>query len=130
MTFFVDRSLGSRQVPEALRSAGHEVVAHDELFAPDTDDEVWLRRAGEEGWIVLMKDDRIRYRRREREALRAAGVQAFVLTNANLKGHDQAALFVAHAAQITTWVRSNSGPAIVGVYRRPPHLRVLGRAPE
>lgn len=81
MTFFVDRSLGSRQVPAALRAAGHEVVAHDEVFGPDEGDEVWLRRAGEEGWIVLIKDDRIRYRQHEREALVEAGVQAFVLTN-------------------------------------------------
>jgi hypothetical protein len=38
LTFFVDRSLGGRMVPAALRDAGFEVVAHDDIFTPETDD--------------------------------------------------------------------------------------------
>jgi len=33
------------------------VIAHDDVFARDTDDEVWLRQAGRRRWVVLMKDD-------------------------------------------------------------------------
>ena len=56
---FCDRSLGRYKVPARLRLLLPVVHAHDELFAQDVDDEVWLRTAGERGWIVLTRDDRI-----------------------------------------------------------------------
>jgi len=49
---------------------------------------------GKQGWIVLTKDDRIRYRKHEREALLHAGARAFVLTNGNLTGDEMAVIFV------------------------------------
>lgn len=45
-----------------------------------SDDEVWLRLAGQNGWIVLMRDQRVRRRRLEREALKIYGVAAFAFT--------------------------------------------------
>jgi len=78
--------LGQRIVPDALRAAGFAVVVHDEVFPPGTPDRVWLARAGREGWLVLTKDKRIRYRALERDALRRAGVGAFVVTGKNLSG--------------------------------------------
>jgi len=125
LTFFVDRSLGRRAVAFALRDAGFEVVVHDDVFAADTDDEVWLAEAGERGWIVLMKDDRIRYRPRERAALEAARVQAFALTNASMTGEEQALLFRAHAGRIERFCGEHPGPFVVGVYRERPFLRPL-----
>jgi uncharacterized protein with PIN domain len=79
-TFFVDRSLGSVKVAGALREMGLDVVVHDDLFAPDSPDPLWLSKAGGEGWIVLTKDDKIRYRAIEREAYIRAGVRCFVFT--------------------------------------------------
>ena len=37
-TFFVDRALGGKVVAVALRTAGEQVKAHDDLFPQDTDD--------------------------------------------------------------------------------------------
>ncbi|HEY8114126.1 MAG TPA: hypothetical protein VII16_14930 [Actinomycetes bacterium] len=125
MTFFVDRSLGRRIVPSALRDAGYDVAIHDDIFAADAHDEVWLAEAGRRGWIVLMKDDRIRYRPRERAALEAAGVQAFALTNANMTGEEQAHLLRTHATRIERLCAERPGPFVVGVYRERPFLRPL-----
>lgn len=55
------------------------VIAHDEVFAQDTDDEVWLREAGRRRWIVLMKDRRVRYRPGEQRAITEARVRSFCL---------------------------------------------------
>jgi hypothetical protein len=66
-------------VPNRLRQIHPEVIAHDDLFAIDTPDEVWLREAGARGWIVLMKDDRIRYRPGEQRAVLESGVRCFCL---------------------------------------------------
>jgi uncharacterized protein with PIN domain len=125
LTFFIDRSLGRWAVPSALRDAGFDVVIHDDVFAADTDDEIWLAEAGAQGWIVLMKDDRIRYRPRERAALEAARVQAFALTSASMTGEQQAHLLSAHAARMERFSAEHPGPFIVGVYGERPFLRRL-----
>ena len=69
--FFVDRSLGSDAVPAALRAVGAEVVTMRELWgeveAQALLDTEWIERLRESNPIVLMKDDRIRYRPAEQQ---------------------------------------------------------------
>ena len=97
-TFFLDRSLGGVQVPRMLRDAGIEVVTLAEHYGVPADQSIadveWLEMAGSRHWPVFMKDSRIRYRAPEREALLAYGVQAFCLTNANLKAAQMAEEFL------------------------------------
>ena len=76
---FVDRSLGRRKVPDRLREVHPNVIAHDDVFQQDTDDEVWLREAGRRGWIVLTKDERIRRKPGEQIAIVTSGARCFVL---------------------------------------------------
>ncbi len=98
-TFFLDRSLGRKTVAEALRSAGLNVVLHDEVFPPDASDAVWLRFAGERKLIVLTKGRAIRTRRLERETLFAASVRAVILTTADLTGSEMAKIFSRRRSQ-------------------------------
>ncbi len=79
----------------------------------DTD---WLRDAGEHGWVVLMKDDRIRYRPAELEALTVSAVRRFCLTNANLRGADMAQRFVEQLPRIRRIANDRVGPYVYGVY--------------
>ncbi len=79
----------------------------------DTD---WLRDAGAQRWVVLMKDDRIRYRPAELEALTVSAVRAFCLTNANLRGADMAQRFVDQLARISRIASERPGPYVYGVY--------------
>jgi hypothetical protein len=78
-------------------------------------DEEWLRDVGDRGWVVLMKDARVRRRSGDLEVLVAHGVRAFCLTNANLRGTEQAARLVANLSRITHLALS-PGPYIYGVY--------------
>lgn len=78
-------------------------------------DEIWLREVGERGWVVLMKDDAIRRRPAEREALIAGGVRAFCLTNAQLTGAEQARRYVENRHRILRQA-TRPGPFIFGVY--------------
>jgi hypothetical protein len=82
--FFVDRSLGYHLLPDTLRRLG--LVVHTmrsvygsgaEETVPDT---VWLEQVGRAGWVALTKDDSIRRRPAELQALVAYGVRAFCLT--------------------------------------------------
>lgn len=98
--FFLDRSLGKHKVANALRDAGARVEIHDEHFPPNARDADWLPEVGKRGWIVLTKDDRIRYRKHERDALLSGGVRAFALTNRNLSGDEMGEIFVEKLAKM------------------------------
>lgn len=117
--FFIDRSLGRYQLAKALRERG--VAAHTmaevygEKVGQGLDDETWLADAGRNHWIVLMKDDRIRYRPAELQALIAHGVRAFCLTNANLRGFEQVERVLANLAGMLHTAK-DSGPYIYGIY--------------
>jgi predicted nuclease of predicted toxin-antitoxin system len=91
----VDRSLGKRVVAGALRSEGAKVEVHDDHFLPDAPDEEWLAVVGQKGWVVLTKDNRLRYHSREKATLLRRGVRAFILTARNLKGQEIARAFTA-----------------------------------
>jgi PIN like domain len=116
---FIDRSLGRHVVPDALRAAG--VVVHvmadvySERIGQGLADEEWLRDAGKRGWVVLMKDAKIRYRPAELRVVVDHGLRTFCLTNANLRGAEMAARFVANLPRIVR-VAQEPGPYIFGVY--------------
>lgn len=78
-------------------------------------DEDWLGDVGEHGWVVLLKDTKIRYRPAELDAITAHGIRAFCLANANLRAADQAERLVANLPQITR-LAEKPGPYIYGVY--------------
>lgn len=81
-TFFVDECLGRRLVPDALRVAvepGERVLAHHEVFAPGVADEVWLKRAGLEGWAAITQDARLQHRPNELAALLEAGTAVILV---------------------------------------------------
>jgi hypothetical protein len=86
--FFVDRSLGYHMLPDALRALGFVVHTMRSVYGPNAEetvpDAVWLEQAGRAGWVALTKDDAIRRRPVELQALAAHGVRAFCLTNANI----------------------------------------------
>jgi len=88
--FFVDRSLG-KSIVEGLRAAGLN------------------------DWIVLTKDDAIRRRPAERDALIDAAVRVFCLTTAQLRGSEQTERFIRNRRHILRQAR-RPGPYIYGVY--------------
>jgi hypothetical protein len=95
---FLDRSLGGKQVPSRLRAEGLRLLTLTEVYGRPRDEEIldveWLELAGRNGWAVLMKDDRIRYREIERHALITHNVRAFCLSGGNLRAADMAVQFM------------------------------------
>jgi predicted nuclease of predicted toxin-antitoxin system len=114
-TFFIDRSLGIDPIRTELIKAGLMVEIHDDHFVRDEEDRVWLRTVGERGWVVLTKDQRLRYRPLEIAALRASKARVFVLTAGNLRGIEIAAIFLTALPRIFKVLRSVPGPFIARV---------------
>jgi hypothetical protein len=115
---FLDRSLGRLQVPELLRAGGVRLRTLAEVYGVPADEAVsdieWLTRAGAEGWPVLMKDERIRYRPAERAAVLSASVQAFCLTNGNLLAARMAEIYLAALDKMELACRA-PGPSLYAV---------------
>ena len=115
---FIDRSLGRLQVPTLLRAAGLHVHTLAEVYGIPADEKVtdveWLTRAGTEGWAVLMKDERIRYRPAERAAVLTAKVQGFCLVKGNLRAAAMADIFISAIEDIATACQS-PGPYLYAV---------------
>jgi hypothetical protein len=89
LTFFIDRCLGTGDVPREITSgllAKETIRLHDDLFAQDATDVKWLSVVGKNGWVGLTKDDAIRRRPVEIQALLAANSAVFIFGNQNLKG--------------------------------------------
>lgn len=115
---FLDRSLGSVQVPRTLAGAGLRVHTLASVYGKPADEDVddvdWLALAGERGWAVLMKDEKIRYRAAETQALMTAGVHGFCLTNGNLRAATMAAHYLSALAAMTEVCR-RPGPSLYAV---------------
>ena len=79
LVFFVDRSCGDKQVPEALRALGLEVIAQHERFPQTEDDIPILTECGREQWVYVAKDLAVRKNPAELRALREAGIHAIFL---------------------------------------------------
>jgi hypothetical protein len=118
--FLIDRSLGRVALVAALTSAGLTVRTLADVYgeeaAQETEDTEWIRLAAARDWVVLCKDDRIRRRPAERDALIQGQVRVFCLTNANLGFADQAAYFMANRHRIIQ-VAGRPGPYLYGVYK-------------
>lgn len=79
-------------------------------------DEEWLGLAGARGWVVFMKDTRVRYNRAEREAVKASRVHCFCLSNQNLSAEAMANRFIDNLDAIVG-ACGVFGPVIYAVHR-------------
>lgn len=106
-------------MPLRLRGVHPSVIAHDEVFEQDADDKVWLSEAGRRGWIVLMKDDRIRYRPGEQRVVLDSGVACFCLNpSKGMTGDQMADALVAALPRILRIVEASpQGGYIKGINR-------------
>jgi hypothetical protein len=116
--FFLDRSLGRKAVPEALRANGWDVVTLAEHYGMPADEQVadteWIEEAAKRGWPILMKDKRIRHRQAEIDAVVAHAARCFVITRGDLPSDEMVARFTANKAAIHG-AAARPGPYIFSV---------------
>ena len=117
---FLDRSLGSVQVPRRLREAGLDLVTMAEHYGTPADQAVadpeWLELVGSNDWVAFTKDEGIRLQARNREALIEHKVRCFYLARQDLAASEMARRYLRN---LLTIVRacSRPGPFMITVYR-------------
>ncbi|MBZ0150431.1 MAG: hypothetical protein K8J09_02790 [Planctomycetes bacterium] len=115
LVLFLDECLGVTDVPTALRTAGITCELLHDHFAAGTADQDWLAAIAARGWVVLTKDQRIRRRQAELQALITAKVAAFVLTSGDLTGAAMGAAFVLAYPRMQKLLRDYEPPFVAAV---------------
>ena len=117
-TFFIDKCLGTRVVPDALRASGVSVEVKTDHFAPDTRDIDWLPVVGERGWVILSKDKQLHHNYLEIVHLLRSGTASFILTSGNYSGQEMADAFVRALPDIMRMLAKFSPPFVATVSKR------------
>ena len=82
-----------------------------------TEDTTWLTAVAKENWIVLTKDERIRYRPLELKALESSQLRTFIMVCGNVRGIDTAAILLKAMPRVLEIVKSQKGPFIYYIYK-------------
>lgn len=124
--FFVDRSLGRHVVPRILADAvlpTERVIVHDDEFAQDTEDVVWLQEVSRRGWVILTKDANVRRNELERTAILESRATVFTLGRGDLRAERMAQVFSLSLPLVRRALR-RFGPALVATVTTSGALRV------
>jgi hypothetical protein len=112
---FIDASL-PRTVADELKKVRKDVVFKHDIFPPGTDDAIWLRKVGIEGWLAITHDRHIRTRHGERAALMEHGVGCFILTyKQDLQKPEIARIVFDHLPEMEQKFRDTTRPFIYTV---------------
>jgi hypothetical protein len=108
--------MGKTIVADKLRAAGLLVEVHADHFVDGEKDEVWLAAVGKKRWIVVSKDDAIRRREIERQALVKARVRALFLASCDTTGVQNAEIILRALSRIERMVVPAKGSMIMLVH--------------
>jgi hypothetical protein len=108
--FYLDESIYSRTLVEALTSMGANVRTPKDACGFGAEDAAWLQFVGAQGWIVLMRDQRVRYRVLEVLALSEASVGAFVFIGGQASAKDTADVITRRLNHFSNVARSEPKP--------------------
>lgn len=75
-----------------------------------TRDTEWLRQVGKQGWIALLRDQKVRYRQPETAAILAARVGAFVFTGGQVTAAKTAEILVGRLRKMINIAASERRP--------------------
>jgi hypothetical protein len=109
--------LGQKVIASRLRQCGVQVEIHDDHFPQNALDEDWISEVGKRSWIVLTKDDRIRYRPAALAAYRRHQAKVFVFGSGEMKAQEMADAFVTALPKISRLAIRNEGPFFAKISR-------------
>lgn len=114
-TLFIDRCAWSGVLGRALAAAGIKFIEHGQLFPPASPDEIWLEGVAGKGWLVVTRDQRIRYKVNEQAAAVRAGLHLFVFTQGALRAAQTAELLVAAYPAMVRLAAIDRAPAFYSI---------------
>ena len=93
---FLDENLCNCQpILKSLEESGVKYERHLDHWPAGTPDEQWIPKVGEKGWILLTRDQNMRYNELELRQITLAKVREFVILGGNLNKNELAELVAA-----------------------------------
>jgi hypothetical protein len=117
LVFFLDRCLEGNVIIQSLQSAGFELRLHGNMFPPDAPDVEWLPHVAANRWVLLTKDQGIRRRPIERQALLIPGARSFIITSGAMTGQEIAEMLIRHSHRIQRIAKNEKIPFVAMVTR-------------
>lgn len=108
--FFLDRNLGRIKLPQLLRDAGFAIKVHDEFFAPDEEDKVWLESCGLKKWVVITPDTNILKDPASMKAIGSNQLRIFFLSSNNQKAELWAEALTTAYTKIMAIIQKHNAP--------------------
>ncbi len=90
---------------------------HDDYFPQGAEDQEWLIDVGKRKWIVITKDQWIRRRQLERDALMNAKLKVFCFMSGNLAFPEMSAIIAKALPAVRRTADKTSPPFIAGIYK-------------
>jgi hypothetical protein len=119
LRFFLDRGLGARIVPQALRQAGWTLETMDERYgkadSQKINDTKWIEEAALAGDVLLCKDLAIAHNLLEAQVVYMTSARVFALSNASLTGPAMAKWYADNEARIIAAALRAHGPYVMSV---------------
>jgi hypothetical protein len=113
---YLDENLHNcKPILEALSQHDVKHERHGQHFEAGTEDSVWLPFIGQQGWIVLTKDKRIRFNQLERTAVRRYRVREFYFSSGNYTGAEMAVTLVTAIPEMVRVCRKTPPPFIASI---------------
>jgi hypothetical protein len=100
-----------------LRDSEIQVERHLDHFARGTPDEDWLPFVGQNGWILLTTDKRIRYRTNEKQAVMKHRVRMFYFSTNDMTGRQMASALEKALPEIQKLCAKHPPPLIAAITR-------------
>ena len=116
LEIFIDRCLG-KKIAVPLIEAGATVHLHDEYFEQNAEDQDWLAEVGKRGWLVITKDQWIRRRPLERDALLNANLKVFCFMSGSMPFSEMAEVLLKALPAIKKTAATKLPPFIAGIYK-------------
>jgi hypothetical protein len=112
---FIDRDAWSRVLGERLTEARVAFVAHRDVFRPDGADVEWIAAVSSNGWLAVTRDQNIRRKPNEIEAIRQSRALVFVFTSGNLSATDTASLLLKALPRMYRASEAERRPALYSI---------------
>jgi hypothetical protein len=118
LTFLFDENI-SQLVVDALKALGKPVAYLTDILPRGTDDITLFSRLAELGWFLVTQDKKIKRKKHELEALRRAGLGAFIFTGRAERDIDSMMMLVLKSFnEMQTLATETKRPFIFGISDR------------
>ena len=115
LTFLFDENI-SQLIVDALKALGKPAAYLTDILPRGTDDIALFSRLGELNWFLVTQDKKIKRKKHELEALRRAGIGAFIFTGRAERDLDSMMMLVLkHFNEIQRLATETARPFIFGI---------------